>query len=183
MPGGLVEEDEDLDTYGAYRELEEETGVAGVSLEQLHAFGKPGRDPRGRLVTVADYTLVRPDRLQPKAADDAANVRWFAVDRMPALAFDHATIITMARRRLLRQAGRIGKRVRVPPKTFPLAELRSLAEIVGGEPLDLRRISAPACWLSSWSKTPEKPGSWPAGLCGSIVIASANAMTSRPLAY
>ena len=58
LPGGLVEEDEDLDVC-AHRELEEETKVTGVVLEQLHTFGAPHRDPRGRLVTVAYYTLVR----------------------------------------------------------------------------------------------------------------------------
>ena len=73
LPGGLVEEDEDLDVC-ARRELEEETKVAGIALEQLHTFGAPQRDPRGRLVTVAYYTLVRPDLLNPKAASDAANV-------------------------------------------------------------------------------------------------------------
>src|ERR1700722_16479934 len=99
LPGGLVDEGEDLDVC-AHRELEEETKVTGVSLEQLHAFGAPGRDPRGRLVTVAYYTLVRPDRLHPESASDAANVRWFAVDGLPSLAFDHAEIIAMARRRL-----------------------------------------------------------------------------------
>src|SRR5271163_999644 len=87
LPGGLVEEDEDLDTC-AQRELEEETKVTDISLEQLHTFGAPHRDPRGRLVTVTYYTLVRPDRLKPKAASDAANVRWFPVDELPTLAFD-----------------------------------------------------------------------------------------------
>ena len=69
LPGGLVEEDEDLDVC-ARRELEEETGVASLELVQLHTFGAPHRDPRGRYVTVAYYTLVRPDRLNPQAASD-----------------------------------------------------------------------------------------------------------------
>jgi 8-oxo-dGTP diphosphatase len=138
LPGGLVEEDEDLDVC-ARRELEEETKVADVSLEQLHAFGAPHRDPRGRLVTVAYYTLVRPDRLKPKAASDAANVRWFAVDELPSsLAFDHAEIIAMARHRLRAKFDESAAAFGFLPKTFTLKDFRAVAEIVAGKRLDPR---------------------------------------------
>jgi 8-oxo-dGTP diphosphatase len=138
LPGGLVEEDEDLDVC-ARRELEEETKVTDVSLEQLHTFGAPHRDPRGRLVTVAYYTLVRPDRLKPKASSDAANVRWFAVDELPAsLAFDHAEIIAMARRRLRARLDESAAAFGFLPKTFTLEELRAVVEVVVGERLDPR---------------------------------------------
>jgi 8-oxo-dGTP diphosphatase len=137
LPGGLVEEDEDLDVC-ARRELEEETGVTDVSLEQLHAFGAPHRDPRGRFVTVAYYTLVRPDRLKPKAASDAANVRWSAVDELPSLAFDHAEIIATARRRLRARLDESADAFGFLPRTFTLEELRAVDEIVGGERLDPR---------------------------------------------
>ena len=139
LPGGIVEEDEDLDVC-ARRELEEETGVAGLELEQFHAFGAPGRDPRGRYVTVAYLTLVRPDRLSPKAASDAASVRWFPVDALPPLAFDHGEIIAMARRRLRcrleQSAGAFG----YLPETFTLDDLRRLHEVVRGEKLDPRQF-------------------------------------------
>ncbi len=137
LPGGLVDEDEDLDVC-ARRELEEETGVTDVSLEQLHTFGAPRRDPRGRYVTVAYYTLVRPDRLKPKAASDAANVRWFAVDELPTLAFDHAEIIAMARRRLRARLDESADAFGFRPETFTLEELRVVDEIVCNERLDPR---------------------------------------------
>ena len=138
LPGGLVEEDEDLDVC-ARRELEEETKVTDVSLEQLHTFGAPHRDPRGRLVTVAYYTLVRPDRLKPMAASDAANVRWFAVDELPSsLAFDHAEIINMARRRLRAKFDESAAAFGFLPKTFALAEFRAVVEVIAGERLDPR---------------------------------------------
>jgi 8-oxo-dGTP diphosphatase len=139
LPGGLVEEDEDLDVC-ARRELEEETGVAGLELEQLHTFGAPHRDPRGRYVTVAYYTLVRPERLKPRAASDAANVRWFAVDDLPKLAFDHAEILAMARRRLRRQLEESAGAFGFLSGTFTLGDLRAVHEIVRGEPIDPRRF-------------------------------------------
>ena len=139
LPGGLVEEDEDLDVC-AHRELEEETGVAGLELEQFHAFGAPGRDPRGRFVTVAYFTLVRPDRLAPKAASDAAGVRWFAVDDLPSLAFDHPTIIAMARDRLRSRLEASPSSFGFMPETFTLDELRRLHEIVRGESLEPREF-------------------------------------------
>ncbi len=139
LPGGLVEEDEDLDVC-ARRELEEETKVTGVELEQLHAFGAPHRDPRGRLVTVAYYTLVRPDRLYPKAGSDAAAVRWFAVDELSPLAFDHEQIIAMARRRLQARLDESADAFGFLPKTFTLEELRKVNEIVVGARLDPRQF-------------------------------------------
>jgi 8-oxo-dGTP diphosphatase len=139
LRGGLVEEDEDLDVC-ARRELEEETEVSGVSLEQLHTFGKPDRDPRGRLVTAAYSTLVRPDRSKPKAALDAANVRWFAVDVLPTLAFDHAEIIAMARCRLRARLDESADAFGFLPKVFTLDKLRTLDEIVAGGRLDPRKF-------------------------------------------
>ena len=70
----------------------------------------------GRLVTVAYFTLVRPDVLKPKAADDAAAVGWYAVDALPSLAFDHATIIALARRRLRRRLARLPRHSAIFPK-------------------------------------------------------------------
>jgi 8-oxo-dGTP diphosphatase len=139
LPGGIVEEDEDLDVC-ARRELEEETGVAGLELEQLHAFGAPGRDPRGRYVTVAYLTVVQPDRLSPKAASDAASVRWFPADALPALAFDHGEIIAMARRRLRCRLEQSASAFGYLPATFTLDDLRRLHEVVRGERLDPRQF-------------------------------------------
>jgi 8-oxo-dGTP diphosphatase len=156
LPGGLVEEDEDLDLC-AHRELEEETKVADVSLEQLHTFGAPHRDPRGRLVTVAYYTLVRPDRLKPKAASDAANVRWFALEELPAsLAFDHAEIIAMAHKRLRARFDESAAAFGFLPKTFTLEEFRSVVEIVIGERVDPRRFRRRVLALALIEETGEK---------------------------
>ncbi len=99
LPGGFIEMDEDLPDSAA-RELTEETGLTGVPLEQLHTFGKPGRDPRGRTITVAYFGVAEKNWDQIKAADDAANVDWFDIDHLPPMAFDHNEIARCAIERL-----------------------------------------------------------------------------------
>ncbi len=99
LPGGFVDEHETL-RDAALRELREETGVQGLELEQLHAFGDPGRDPRGWTITIAFLARAKPLLLEPQAADDAAEVKWFPLDRLPPLAFDHTEIIERARIRI-----------------------------------------------------------------------------------
>jgi 8-oxo-dGTP diphosphatase len=100
LPGGFVDPGETL-ADAAVRELREETGVGGVDLEQLAAFGDPGRDPRGWTISVAYLARVDTGQLQPVAADDAAEVGWHPLDAPPApLAFDHDKILARARARL-----------------------------------------------------------------------------------
>ena len=99
LPGGFVEPNECLED-GALRELAEETGVTGVYLEQLYTFGKPDRDPRERIISVAYYALAPSELLTPVAGSDAAAVAWFELDALPSLAFDHHDVIAMAQQRL-----------------------------------------------------------------------------------
>jgi 8-oxo-dGTP diphosphatase len=101
LPGGFVEMDETLEAAAA-RELHEETGVAVEGLEQLQTFGDPGRDPRGRTVSVVYLGRVDAGAVQPRAADDAAEVGWHDLASPPPLAFDHDKILACARARLAR---------------------------------------------------------------------------------
>lgn len=94
LPGGFVEDDEDLET-AAKRELKEETGIDLASCEQLYTFGEPGRDPRGRTISIAHVGFAK-ETDQPKAADDAQDAKWFDLTRLPELAFDHRGIINLA---------------------------------------------------------------------------------------
>ena len=95
LPGGFVEDDEDLER-AARRELEEETGLRTEKMTQLYTIGTPGRDPRGRTVSVVYYTYVDAKAYTIKGADDAAAADWFDINELPSLAFDHRDIINYA---------------------------------------------------------------------------------------
>ena len=102
LPGGFVEPHEPLES-AARRELWEETGARPAHMEQLYTFGDPGRDPRGWTVSVAYLAWPGADDKQnwrPRAASDAADARWFDLDDLPPLAFDHDQIIAHAVARL-----------------------------------------------------------------------------------
>jgi len=99
IPGGFVDMDERLET-AARRELQEETGVGVKHLQQLAVFGDPGRDPRGRTISVVFLGRVNPGRVQPAADDDAAEVAWHYLYRPPKMAFDHARILSYVRKHL-----------------------------------------------------------------------------------
>ena len=99
LPGGFVRVDESVDD-AALRELQEETGVKKVFLEQLYTVGDLDRDPRERVVTVAYYALVRLSSHKVKAATDARQALWFGIDDLPKLAFDHNKILKAAHERL-----------------------------------------------------------------------------------
>ena len=96
IPGGFIEIDEELEDAVA-RELEEETGLTGVHLEQMRTFGTIGRDPRGRQITVVYMGIVDENNTKIKAGDDAAQAKWFDVDDLPKnIAFDHDKVTKFA---------------------------------------------------------------------------------------
>jgi 8-oxo-dGTP diphosphatase len=140
LPGGFVNIDESLDEAAA-RELEEETGVSDVYLEQLYTYGDPLRDPRGRIVTVA-YSAIIPSGVSIRAGggDDAAQAHWFPVEHLPELAFDHDEISAYALHRLQDNLEYSAFGFQLLPDEFTLSELQHTYEIILGKRVDKRNF-------------------------------------------
>jgi ADP-ribose pyrophosphatase YjhB (NUDIX family) len=139
LPGGFVEEDESLEE-AARRELEEETMLRGVPLEQFGAFGDPKRDPRARVISVAYVALVDAQQMSPHPSDDAAAVGWFSCKSLPKLAFDHDAVITVALRHLREAIEHRPLLRHLLPEQFTLTELRRLHESILGRRLEPREF-------------------------------------------
>jgi 8-oxo-dGTP diphosphatase len=139
LPGGFVRMDESLEE-AARRELQEETGLERVYLEQLCSFGDVDRDPRDRVVSVAYYALVKLGDHRVRAATDAREAAWFAVWDTPSLAFDHNRILQAALTRLKGNVRYqpIGFEL-LPPK-FTLSQLQRVYEKVLERQLDKRNF-------------------------------------------
>jgi 8-oxo-dGTP diphosphatase len=141
LPGGFLREGEDL-LQAAIRELHEETGLDGhrLYLEQLHAYGEPDRDPRGRIVSVA-YLALMPDLPLPTAGSDASSAAWTPVAKAAGLAFDHDEILAggveRARSRLEFQT----LATAFCEDEFTIGDLRNVYEVVWGQRLDPRNFN------------------------------------------
>jgi len=139
LPGGFVRIDESLEE-AAIRELQEETGIERLFLEQLYTFGAVDRDPRERVVTVAYYALVNLKEHAVKAASDARDAAWFAIDALPPLAFDHTQILALALNRLKTKVRYEPIGFELLPQKFTLFQLQKLYEAILGQELDKRNF-------------------------------------------
>lgn len=139
LPGGFIKLEESLEE-GAKRELQEETGVTGVYLEQLYTFGRPDRDPRERVITVAYLALIPANEPEIKAATDAEDVSWFGLKELPDLAFDHKRILKMAHERLVAKLDYSTIAFQFMPKDFTLSELQHVYEVILREQIDKRNF-------------------------------------------
>jgi len=138
LPGGFLEKGEKI-IRAAGRELFEEAGVGNIYMEQLYTFGDPGRDPRGRVITVAYFVLV-PAPLRASAGSDAREVKWWPVRNMPKLAFDHKKIISYAHERLKLKLEYTNVAWSLLTPKFTLSELQSVYETVWGKSVDKRNF-------------------------------------------
>ena len=140
IPGGFVKMPESLEN-AAKRELEEETGVKDVYLEQLYSFGDPGRDPRGRVITVAYIALVNSGKIKLEAKTDAEDARWFSMRKVPQLAFDHKKILEYAFKRLKWKFEYTTVAFSMLPKQFTISQVKEIYEIVFDKEFDKRNFA------------------------------------------
>lgn len=139
LPGGFVRMDESADE-GALRELREETGLGlkDAYVKQFRTFSEPNRDPRERVITIAYYALVKTQEV--KGGDDAANAKWFNVNELPSLAFDHRDILDEALEELREQIHFKPIGFKLLPKKFTLKELQLLYEAILDAKFDRRNF-------------------------------------------
>lgn len=171
LPGGFVGPDETL-LAAAGRELEEETGLTPgqVHVEQVSTYGDPGRDPRGRVVTVVHLALL-PDPGTPRAGTDAAEADWRPVREVESgsvpLAFDHARLLADALERARAKLEYSPLATAFCPPEFTVADLRRVYETVWGVPVDPRnfhrKVTAAPGFVSATGRTRTERGR-PAGL-------------------
>lgn len=139
LPGGFVGMEETTDD-AALRELQEESGLEDVFLEQLYTFSAVERDPRGRVVSVAYYALVAPAGRTLRASTDARDARWFPWRKLPVLAFDHAHIVDVAVARLKAKVRYQPVGFELLPAKFTLTQLQKLYETILEQTIDKRNF-------------------------------------------
>lgn len=139
LPGGFLRPDETLAACAA-RELAEETGLAGATVEPFATYSEPGRDPRGWVLSAAFFALL-PRGLHPvSAGSDAARVAWQPVSALPTLAFDHDRIVADALAAMREAVEQRPLVARLLPARFTLSEWQAVTEVLLGRPLDKRNF-------------------------------------------
>lgn len=133
LPGDLVYPNEDLDT-AAERVLEQLTGLRGVYLEQVRAFGAVDRHPLGRVITIAYFSLIKISDYTVTPASFAQSAKWHSVGKVGELAFDHNEILESCLKRLRRKVRMTPIGFELLPPKFTLTELQQLYESILVQP-------------------------------------------------
>ena len=154
FPGGFMKIDETAEEC-AKRELEEETGLKNTSVEQFYTFSDVNRDPRERVITVAHCALVKLSEV--KGGDDAASARWFSMDEVPNLAFDHDRILRMALNRLKERICFEPIGFELLPEVFTMTELQNLYEAILEVKFDRRNFYNKMLKLGILSEAEPRP--------------------------
>jgi 8-oxo-dGTP diphosphatase len=155
IPGGFVLDNESLEE-AVERELKEETGIKINYLEQLYTFGKPNRDPRGRVVSIAYFGLIRPNAFKIYASTDAEQVQWFNINELPELSFDHKEIFDAAIKRLKGKITYEPIGFELLDTKFPFSDLEKLYSTLLGRDVDRRNFRKKIIGLNILDELGEK---------------------------
>lgn len=140
LPGGFIKEDDESAAEAVRRELQEETNVDNIYLEELQTFSQIGRDPRERVITIAFFALVIKDRYRIKGGDDARVAKWFPIDNLPPLAFDHTEIIRIALERLQQRIHFEPIGFHLLDKEFTMPQLQNIYIAILNPPADDKKL-------------------------------------------
>ena len=164
LPVGIVRPEETVEE-GARRELLEETSLTAEYMEQIRVFSNPDRDPRQRVVTVPFFALVKYSPVT--GGDDAAEAKWFPVDQMPDLAFDHKDIFLEAKEALKRSLYFNPVSFDLLPEKFTMPQLQRLYELILGHKFDRRNFARKMNTLEILD-SPERPSGTPSRIASTF---------------
>ncbi|MFC0075424.1 NUDIX domain-containing protein [Flavobacterium procerum] len=135
LPGGWIYKKESTDN-AAHRLLNELTGLDNIYLEQLKAFGEPDRFPLRRVITIGYYALVKREDYNIKAGFTAADAKWYKIDSIPNLIYDHNEILAYSLKHLRQRVRQAPIGFNLLPKKFTLLQLMQLYEEILGVEMD-----------------------------------------------
>lgn len=138
LMGGFLKENESLDD-AAKRILYDLTGLQNIYLEQLYTYGEPDRDPGARVLSVAYFAIIKSEYLESR--NDYYDAKWFSIDDIPEVIFDHKIMIEKGIRRLRRRAATEPIGFELLPEKFTIPQLRMLYEAIYQQKFDKRNFS------------------------------------------
>ena len=154
LMGGFVNRDESVDEAAA-RVLNQLTGLDDIYMEQIGCFGEVDRDPGGRVISIAYFALINIAHYS-EAMMKEHNAKWFSIDKIPNLIFDHKKMVMMARERLQHKVANHPVGFELLPEKFTLRQLQNLYEAIYGSELDKRNFTRKILSLEILSKLDEK---------------------------
>jgi 8-oxo-dGTP diphosphatase len=154
LMGGFVNEDESVDAAAA-RVLKRLTGLTDIYMEQFFCFGDVNRDKAGRVVSIAYFALINIEEYNDQLQDDH-EARWFPLNKIPRLIFDHHEMLEKAKARLRQKVANHPIGFELLPNKFTLQQLQNLYEAIYESPLDKRNFTRKILALGILKKLKEK---------------------------